>query len=209
MALELVRQGVSDFLLKPVDPEVLRVVLARSLARAELESELEALRRRGGERAAFGALLGRSPAMRALFGRLERLAASGAAVLLLGESGTGKSAAARALHFEGPRAGAPFVILDGATIPESLLESELFGHVKGAFTGADSDRTGRLELADGGTLFLHEIGNLSLGAQSKLLLFLDSHAFARVGSHQERRVDVRLVAATNRDLDPLDRKSVV
>ncbi len=200
LALDMVRRGVADLLLKPIDPDVLRVVVARAMERARMERELRELRARLSARPSFGGLIGASPAMRALFARLQRLGETPTPVLLLGESGTGKSALARALHLEGPRASRPFVIVDGAGIPESLLESELFGHVRGAFTGAEDARLGRIQAAAGGTLFLDEIGNLSGGAQAKLLLFLDTHACQPLGSNQSVRVDVRLIAASNRDL---------
>jgi DNA-binding NtrC family response regulator len=203
LALEMVRRGVADFLLKPIDPEVLRIVAARALERARLEREVARLRREMRRRYSFGNLVGDSPAMRAVFAKLERLAAASTTVLLLGDSGTGKSALARALHNHGPRAEKPFVVVDGASVPETLMESELFGHVRGAFTGAESEKPGRIQKADGGTLFLDEIGNLSPAAQARLLLFLDSRKFTKVGASEEIEVDVRLIAATNAGLDSL------
>ncbi|MFH1278922.1 MAG: sigma-54 dependent transcriptional regulator [Candidatus Eisenbacteria bacterium] len=204
-ALEMVGRGVADFLVKPIEPEVLRIVVSRALERARLESELVSLRSALRERYSFGNLVGESRVMRRLFRKLERLASSTASVLLLGESGTGKSAVARAIHNGSPREGGPFVVVDGAAIPDSLIESELFGHVRGAYTGAEAAKRGRIEMADGGTLFLDEIGNLSLAAQSKLLLFLDNRSYTPVGSNDEVHVDVRLVAATNEDLGRLVR----
>ncbi len=206
LALEMVRRGVADFLLKPIDPTVMRIVVARALERGRLERELRELRERLRERSGFGQLVGQSLAMRQAFARLERLAEVPTTVLLLGESGTGKSAVARALHERGPRAGKPFVVVDGATIPESLMESELFGHARGAYTGADAPRRGRIQAADGGTLLLDEIGNLSAAAQAKLLLFLDDRACTPVGSNEPVRVDVRLVVATNRNLAAMVRQ---
>ncbi len=203
LALELVRRGVADFLLKPIDAGVLKIVIARALDRARLENEIQALREQVRERFSFGNLIGRHESMKRLFARLEKLARVKTTVLLRGESGTGKSAVAMALHNESPRADEPFVVVDGAAIPESLMESELFGHVKGAFTGADARKTGRIQTADGGTLFLDEIGNLSPAAQAKLLLFLDNHACTPVGSAESIPVDVRLVTATNLDLEKM------
>jgi DNA-binding NtrC family response regulator len=203
VALEAVERGVADFLLKPIDGDVLKTVVGRALERARLERELRELRRQVHERFSFQSLVGESAAARKVFSKLERLAGVRTTVLLLGESGTGKSAVARALHFASPRADGPFVVVDGASIPETLLESELFGHAKGAFTGADAAKAGKLRRADGGTLFLDEIANLSREAQAKLLLFLDSRSFTPVGSDDPIEVDVRLVAATNQDLDRL------
>jgi len=206
LALEMVDRGIADFLLKPIDADVLLVVVARSLARARAERELQELRRTVRERSGLGQLIGSSPAMRHVFATLRRLAATSTTVLLLGETGTGKSVVARALHQESARADGPFVVVDGATIPESLLESELFGHVRGAYTGASAAKIGRLPLAEGGTLFLDEIANLSLAAQGKLLLFLDSHRCTAVGSEKEIQLDVRLIAATNQDLESMVRE---
>jgi len=148
----------------------------------------------------FGCLLGASVAMRRLFAMLERLAATDATVLIEGETGTGKELIAEALHDQGPRAGGPFVVFDCSSVTASLMESELFGHVRGAFTGAVGDRVGALEAADGGTLFLDEIGELPLELQPKLLRALERREVRRVGSHERRQVDVRVVAATHRDL---------
>jgi DNA-binding NtrC family response regulator len=151
----------------------------------------------------FGALLGRSPAMRRCFALFERAAASDATVLLEGESGTGKEVAAESLHGQSPRAAGPFVVVDCGAIPPNLMESELFGHEKGAFTGADRARPGAFEQAHGGTLFLDEIGELGTDLQPKLLRFLEKREVRRVGSAETRGVDVRVVAATNRRLDDL------
>ncbi len=206
LALDMVRRGVADFLLKPIDPAVLQIVVARALERSRLEGELRSLRERLRERFSFGSLVGQSPVMKPVFDRLERLASVRTTVLLLGESGTGKSAVARALHEGGPRREKPFVVVDGATLPESLLESELFGHARGAYTGADAPRPGRIRAAHSGTLFLDEIGNLSLAAQGKLLRFLDDRAYTPVGTTEEIRVDVRLIAATNCNLEEMVRR---
>ncbi len=205
LALEMIENGVADFLLKPVDPVVLKIVVKRSLERSQLLREVDELRREVRERHSFGSLLGWSPAMQDCFARLEKLAQVPTSLLLTGESGTGKSAVAQALHHSGPRADGPFVVVDPAAIPETLMESELFGHAKGSFTGAARDEPGSIRTADGGTLFLDEIGNLSLAVQAKLLLFLDRRVLSPVGSRQEIEVDVRLVTATNADLDAMVR----
>jgi len=152
------------------------------------------------ERDRFGVMVGRSPAMRAVFAVLERAAQSDATVLITGETGTGKDAAAESLHAEGPRAAGPFVVVDCGAIPGPLLESELFGHERGAFTGADRDRAGAFELAAGGTLLLDEIGELPLELQPKLLRALESRTVQRLGGAKRIPVDVRIVAATNRNL---------
>jgi DNA-binding NtrC family response regulator len=154
-------------------------------------------------RRAFGALLGGSLAMREVFGVLERVASSRASVLISGETGTGKELAARALHSEGARRGGPFVALDCGAIAESLIESELFGHVRGAFTGAVDERAGAFERAHGGTLFLDELGELPTELQPKLLRVLESREVRKVGGNEVRRVDVRVVAGTNRDLEEM------
>jgi Transcriptional regulator containing PAS, AAA-type ATPase, and DNA-binding domains len=148
----------------------------------------------------FGEMVGRSPVMRSLFSVLERAAQSDATVLIQGETGTGKDLAARALHENSSRANGPYVAVDCGAIAETLFESELFGHVRGAINGAVSDRMGVIEEADGGTLFLDEIGELPLGLQKKLLRVLESREVRRVGSNRARAVDVRLIAATNRSL---------
>ncbi len=152
------------------------------------------------ERDEFGLLVGRSVVMRAMFAMLERAAKTDITILLQGETGTGKSAAARSVHTESPRREAPFVMIDCGSIPGNLLESELFGHERGAFTGADSNRVGAFEEASGGTIFLDEIGELPIELQTKLLSVLENREIRRVGSNQQRPVDVRVIAATNRDL---------
>ncbi|MFO0725900.1 MAG: sigma 54-interacting transcriptional regulator [Myxococcota bacterium] len=166
--------------------------------RVELDAQAEPIPLSARE--SFGSLLGRSPRMREVFGLLERAAPHDHTVLLIGETGTGKEGAAEAIHQESRRSQGPFVVVDCASIPRDLLESELFGHVRGAFTGAVSDRIGAFESAQGGTLFLDEIGELDLSLQPKLLRVLERREIRRVGSSEARQVDVRIVAATNRDL---------
>ena len=172
--------------------------LGRAVLRFDLLAEHNALRLSARER--FGALIGDSVAMRATFALLERAASSAATVLLEGETGTGKGAAAEAIHQEGARRDRPFVVVDASVIPANLLEAELFGHERGAFTGADVRRIGAFEEARGGTVFLDEIGEISLELQPKLLRVLESREVRRIGQNGVRLVDVRLIAATNRDL---------
>ncbi len=166
-------------------------------------SEVTSLRKEVGERHRFGAIVGRNRAMRVLYGLIEDIAASQATVLIRGETGTGKELVARALHFAGPRAGGPFVMVNCSALSESLLESELFGHVRGAFTGAVADRRGRFEEARDGTIFLDEIGDVSPVVQVKLLRVLQERVVERVGDNRPIPVDVRVVSATNKDLDAL------
>jgi len=172
------------------------------LGRTELRFELgtEQVRIPLSEHDRFGRMVGRSVAMRAVFAVLERAAQSSATVLLMGETGTGKDIAAEMLHASGPRAAGPFAVVDCGALPANLIESELFGHERGAFTGADRSRTGAFETANGGTLFLDEIGELPLDLQPKLLRVLESRQVQRIGSSQRQPVDVRVIAATNRNL---------
>ncbi|HEX6852621.1 MAG TPA: sigma-54 dependent transcriptional regulator [Candidatus Polarisedimenticolaceae bacterium] len=202
LAVEAMRKGARDFLAKPWENARLlatvrtQVELGRVLRRGErLEAELRVLRSDGAPR-----LLARSSAMRPVLERIERVGPSGAAVLITGEHGSGKGVVARALHDASPRAGRPLVVVNVGGLSEGVFESELFGHVRGAFTDASTDRVGRFELADGGTLFLDEIGNLSPAMQAKLLRVLESGEFERVGSSRSHRVNVRVIAATNADL---------
>jgi transcriptional regulator with GAF, ATPase, and Fis domain len=177
-----------------------RLALAEGRAR-RLEQRLESLRDELGERYGFDRIIGRSPALRAALAGAAKVAATETTVLITGESGTGKELVARAIHHAGPRADGPFVAVNCAALPETLLESELFGHERGAFTGADRQRPGRFELAAGGTLFLDEIGDVSSAVQAKLLRVIQEREFQRVGGTATLRADVRLIAATNRDLE--------
>lgn len=199
-AVEAMRQGAADFVTKPFDLEELALKLERLAGQAALRAENAALRQElaGDER--WGELVGRSPALRDVRKLVERVAPSEASVLVLGESGTGKELVARLIHRLSPRAAKPFVALHAAALPESLLESELFGYERGAFTGAAGRKRGRLEAAEGGTLFLDEIGELPPAFQVKLLRFLQDHSFVRIGGNETIRVDARVIAATNRDL---------
>ncbi len=199
-AVAALRAGADDYLVKPFRAEeVLRRIQA-VLERQGLRREVRRLRREVGTRYGFGNLLGRSPAMRAFLGQLEQVAATRSTVLLMGESGTGKEMAARALHYNSDRAERPFVVIDCAAIPETLQESELFGHTRGAFTGAVAAKRGLFEEAHGGTLFLDEVGDLSAATQAKLLRVLQEGTIRRLGDTRTIQVDVRIIAATNRDL---------
>ena len=201
-AIEAVGTGAYDFLCKPVEMEELRLLLRRCIHVVELEKEYHKLQQ--SQRCdVFEDMLGTSPQMQAVFASIRKVAATDAPVLLLGESGTGKEMAAAAIHRRSVRRGGPFVAINCNAIPESLLESELFGHEKGAFTGAHVQRKGLLETASGGTLFLDEIGELPPAIQVKLLRFLQEQRLQRVGGRQEIQVDTRLVAATNADLKAL------
>ena len=198
-ALHAVGQGAYDFLSKPVDIEELKLILKRAFHVAQLESEYREIQQRlGGE--AFEGMLGDSPPMQDVFSSLRKIATTEVPVLILGESGTGKEMVAQAIHQRSSRKTGPFVAINCGAIPETLLESELFGHEKGAFSGAHIQRRGRLESADRGTLFLDEIGELPSPLQVKLLRFLQEQCLERVGGRTQIRVDARIVAATNIDL---------
>ena len=200
-AVEAMRKGALDFLTKPIDLDQLEVVVQRTLGMGRLLKENRVLRRRLEETTAGFRLLGGSAVMRELMGRAARAAETDATVLILGESGTGKELLARSLHDLSSRSDGPFVAVNCAALPETLLESELFGHVKGAFTGADRDRSGRVLQAAGGTLFLDEIGDVSPAVQVKLLRFLQDREYTPVGSDRAQKADVRVVVATHRDLE--------
>jgi DNA-binding NtrC family response regulator len=199
-AVKAMKLGAEDYLGKPIDVEELEVVLEKALARKRLLAETQSLRERLEHKYRLENLVGESPAMLSVFKTIRQVASSSASVLLLGESGTGKELFAQALHQTSPRHKKPFVKVACAALPETLLESELFGHEKGSFTGAIFTRAGRFEAADGGTLFLDEIGDISPTVQVKLLRFLEEREFERVGGNKTFKVDVRIVAATHRDL---------
>ena len=199
IALRAVGAGAYDFLTKPVEMDEVKFLLKRCFHIAQLEKEfreMQLLLQGDG----FEGMLGSSPAVRTVFESIRKVATTDAPVLILGESGTGKEMAARAIHQRSPRKNGPFVAINCSAIPETLLESELFGHEKGSFTGAHAQRKGRIETANGGTLFLDEIGEIPLPLQVKLLRFLQEQCIERVGGRQEIPIDVRVVAATNADL---------
>jgi len=200
-ALSAIERGAYDFFTKPFDLRELRVVIGRALERQALERENRALRERLRESFRPFGIVGRAPAMRQVFDAIERVRDSPVTVALLGPSGTGKSVVARAIHSGGTRCHGPFVAVHCAALPETLLEAELFGHEKGAFTGASHARVGRFEAASGGTLFLDEIGCLNEMMQVKLLRVLEERLVERLGSNVPRSIDVRLLVAANDDLE--------
>jgi len=202
-AITAMRAGAADYLTKPVNVTELSLVIKREIERRRLRAEANQLHGRLAERYRFDNIIGNSAPMQDVFKVVAQVASSRASVLLSGESGTGKELIAAAIHEKSPRAKKPFVKLHCSALAESLLESELFGHERGSFTGAAGRRDGRFFQADGGTLFLDEIGEISTAIQVKLLRFLQEHAFERVGGNETIHVDVRVVAATNRDLRQL------
>src|SRR5436189_2799824 len=201
-AVEAMKEGAYDYLTKPVDIQRLKILLDKIVERLETMREVKALRRQLREHGAFGSLIGNSAEMRKIYSVVEQASPTSASVLITGESGTGKELVAQTIHQLSPRATFPFVAINCAAIPETLLESEIFGHEKGAFTGAADRRQGCFELADRGTLFLDEIGEMTPATQVKLLRVLQERRFRRLGGKIEQTVDVRVIAATN--IDPLE-----
>jgi len=199
-AVEAIKDGAYDYLTKPVDPQRLQILLSKVVERQETLREVRILRRQLRDHGSFGRLIGASPGMRKVYRVVEQAAPTSASVLIYGESGTGKELVAQSIHQLSPRGAAPFVAINCAAIPETLLESEIFGHEKGAFTGAAERRQGCFELADRGTIFLDEIAEMTPSTQVKLLRVLQERSFRRLGGRQEQKVDVRVIAATN--LDP-------
>ncbi len=202
-AVEAMQLGATDYLTKPVSLPALRTKLPRLVEAARDRRANVELRRQLDKRFGFEAIIGHSPEMQRVFDVLGQVASTNATVLILGESGTGKELVAQAIHQNSPRKQHHFVAVNCAALSEGLIESELFGHVKGAFTGAVSAKEGRVVYADGGTLFLDEVGDMPLGPQAKLLRVLETREVVPVGGNESRKVDVRLVAATNRDLREL------
>ena len=199
-ALRAVEKGAYDFFYKPIELDELKVVLRRAFHVSQLEKEQRELRHRlRGD--TFEDMIGTSPKMQEVFSTIRKVATTDAPVLITGESGTGKELVARAIHRLSVREGKPFIPINCGAIPENLIESELFGHEKGTFTGAHAQRKGRFEMAEGGTLFLDEIGDLPLTLQVKLLRFLQEKTIERVGGREQIEVDTRVLAATNRDLE--------
>jgi DNA-binding NtrC family response regulator len=199
-AVRAIKLGAENYLTKPIDVNTLSALVARAMEKAKLAAEAAQLRRRLDERLDFGNIVGDHPSMQRLFKLMAQVAKSRATVLIHGETGTGKELIAAAIHQHSPRRSGPFIRLNCASLAETLLESELFGHERGAFTGATGRRQGRLQQADGGTLFLDEVSEIPLSVQVKLLRFLQERELERVGGNETIRVDARIVAATNRDL---------
>jgi NtrC-family two-component system response regulator AlgB len=200
-AVEAIKQGAYDYLQKPFDFEELQMLAQKAIEHHTLKQEVRALRRRLAESGLDSRFITRNSHMLALLELAGRVAESAISILIEGESGTGKELIAQFVHEKSPRAEKPFVKINCAALPEELLESELFGHVKGAFTGAVRDRQGRFEMADGGTIFLDEIAEIPTSTQVKLLRIIQNKEFERVGDSITRRVDVRIIAATNRNLN--------
>ena len=201
-AVEAIRDGAYDYLTKPVDPHRLQILLAKAVERQETRREVRVLRRQLRDQGSFGRIIGNTPAIRKLYRTIEQAAPTGASVLIWGESGTGKELVAQTIHQLSDRVNQPYIAINCAAIPETLLESEIFGHEKGAFTGAVERRLGCFELAHRGTLFLDEIAEMVPVTQVKLLRVLQERTFRRLGGRTEQNVDVRIIAATN--VNPLD-----
>jgi DNA-binding NtrC family response regulator len=200
-AVAAIRAGAYDFVTKPIEMEVLAITVDRALKHHALQEKVKVLSQEVESSQRYDELLGESPRMRDLYGKIERIAQSDASVLITGESGTGKELVARILHRRGRRQGKPWVAVNCAALPDNLLESELFGHTRGAFTNAQASRKGLFVQADGGTLLLDEIGDFPLSLQPKLLRALEEHAIRPVGGDLEIPLDVRIIAATSRDLE--------
>ena len=199
-SVKALKEGVYDYLVKPINIEELSIVLEKSLRERKQAAELDALRHAVKAQYGFDNIISESPQMNEVFSILRAVSPTDATVLVTGETGTGKELITNAIHYNSRRNGAPIICINCAALSEHLLEAELFGYVKGAFTGATTDRIGRLEAAHRGTLFLDEVGQMSLPLQAKLLRFLEERTFEPVGSVNTRTVDVRIIAATNKDL---------
>ena len=202
-AVQAMKLGAFDYLPKPFEPEELELVVARAFERRQLLQENISLKSEVGAKYRFENIIGSSPEMQAVYRLIARCAPTNSTVILRGESGTGKELIARAIHYNSLRKDKPFVTVDCTALSESLLESELFGHVKGSFTGAISNKKGLFETADGGTLFLDEIGNISLSTQAKLLRFIEEREFKAVGDTRVQTVNIRMITATNKDLEAM------
>jgi len=200
-AVEALKAGAFEYLTKPLDIEELKILIEKALEHYHLREENLVLKERLGDRFDFSRIIGRSPRMKEFFETLSLVAPTGATVLILGESGTGKELVANSIHQNSPRASQPFIKVSCAALPETLLESELFGHEKGAFTGAIARREGRFQLAHRGTIFLDEVGEMNAATQTKILRVLQEREFEPLGGSRTIKADVRVIAATNKDLE--------
>ena len=202
-AVEALKSGAFHYITKPANPDELANLLRQACEKSRMTGEIAALHRELTEQYGFANILGKSEPMRRIFEKIRMVADTQSTVVIEGESGTGKELVARALHYNGARAGKPFVVINCAAMPEALVESELFGHAKGAFTGASDRRVGKFQAADGGSLLIDEVGEMPLHLQSKFLRSIESRCVTPVGSNKEIEVDVRIIAATNRNLEGL------
>lgn len=201
VAVEAMRQGAYDYIPKPVDRNRLRSSLKKAVERYSMAKEINRLRKQLTRTYSFDNIVGKGPAMESVFKQIEKVLDNSINVFIQGESGTGKELVARAIHYHGPRRHGPFEAVNCGAIPENLQESELFGHEKGAFTGATQSQVGKVEMAQGGTLFLDEVGEMSPALQIKLLRFLQNKSFERVGGRKEIKIDIRIISATNKVLE--------
>ncbi len=205
-AVKAMKEGASDYITKPLNFDELQIILAKVVEKHQLLNENVYLRKQLRDKFGFTNIIGNSPAMQKVFSRMKRIVNTESTVLILGESGTGKELVAKAVHFNGPRKEKPFIAVNCAAIPESLLESELFGHVKGSFTGAIRDKIGKFEAANLGSIFLDEIGTMPMHLQTKLLRVLQEQEVERIGSNKPVKLDVRVISATNINLEEEVRK---
>lgn len=208
LVVQAIKHGAYDFIAKPFSRTRIQLAVQKALQQRNLENEIAYLRREQDIVYDFDSIIAESPSFKKVIKSLKKFSSTDSTILLTGDTGTGKSFLSGSIHYNSPRRDKPFIKINCANIPESLLESELFGHEKGAFTGADKQRIGRFEQADGGTIFLDEIGEISLEIQTKLLRVLEEKSFERVGGNKTIKVDVRLIAATNRDLTEQIRKGL-
>src|SRR5580698_3264062 len=199
-AVEAIKSGAFDYVTKPVNTDELILLIRRAIDSIDKDKEIDHLRRRLVQKFGLDQIVGQSKLMKDVFAKIQRAAPVDSTVLILGESGTGKELVAQALHHNSPRKKGPFVAVNCAAVPATLVESELFGHVRGAFTGPTDRRMGRFEQADSGTLFIDEIGDFELGLQAKLLRVLETLTLTPVGGHEDKKVDVRVITATSRDI---------
>ena len=206
-AVEAMKEGAFDYIIKPVNFDKLKILVAKAVEKTRLVAENIYLRQQLRGKYKFDNIIGNSPAIQPVFSRMEKILHTDSTVLILGESGTGKELVARAIHFNGSRKEKPFIAINCGAIPSELLESELFGHVRGSFTGAVADKPGKFELANRGTIFLDEIGTMPLHLQMKLLRVLQEQEVERVGSIRKTKLDVRVISATNSDLDERVRRA--